>query len=89
VVDVLAGDFPDLCDPVVAGIIRKHVYIHARTQGVLEVILDDPFTANWRLLGQAGRVSVACWRLNLSDADQERQNRLNAALDALSTTEDA
>lgn len=83
VVDVLAGDFPDLADPMIAGIIRKHVYTYTRVKDRLEVILDEPFVASWRLIGHTGRVQVACYRLHRTDADLARAERLNAALDAL------
>jgi hypothetical protein len=88
VADALAGDFPDLRDPVVAGIVRKHVYAHARTGRGLEVILDSPVAANWRLVSpRDARIRVACWKQNPSDADRERIERLNSALDALVSTE--
>lgn len=88
VVHVLASDFPDLRDPVVAAIVKKAIYINARGQGRVstEVIVDDPFTANWRLIPaphDRGRVHLACWRRTRTDADAERWARLNAALDAL------
>lgn len=91
VLDVLAGDFPDLRDPHVAALVRKRVYLNARVPGHLEVILDDPGRANWRLVGAAAdrrRVHLGCWKLNRTNADRERLDRLNAALDALDTKED-
>jgi hypothetical protein len=83
VVDVLTGDFPDLRDPVIAAIVRKHVYRYTRARGRLEVILDSPFLANWRLVNRDGRVQVACCRQSPAAADHERAERLNSALDAL------
>lgn len=88
VLHVLASDFPDLRDPVVAGIVKKAVYVNARgfDRVGFEVIVDDPFTANWRLIPaphDRARVHLACWRKNRTEDDAERWARLNAALDAL------
>jgi len=83
VVNLLAREFPDLGEEVAAGIVRKYVYASARAGDGAEVILDNPFTANWRLVLRDRRIRVSCWRLNPSAADRERQKRLNAALDAL------
>jgi hypothetical protein len=91
VIAALLDDFPDLLDPAIAGMVRKAVLANARTQSGLEVILDDPRRANWKLVAAAGdrsRVHVGCWRLNLTDADRERKERLNAVLDAISTTKE-
>ena len=87
VIDVLRSDFPDLNDPMIASIVRKHIYAHAHTPGGgLEIIVDDPYFANWRLVplwhGQ-GRVRLACWRVPTPASDQERERRLNAALNAI------
>lgn len=87
IVETLAGEFPDLRDPVVADVVRVHVAHFARTGAWLEVILDDPYFANWRRVRHDGRLRVGCWRLNPSQADQEREQRVNAALDALSSEE--
>lgn len=56
VIAALASDFPDLRDPMIAGIIRKAVYVNARGSSRVgfEVIVDDPFTANWRLVARGG-----------------------------------
>lgn len=83
VIDALAGDFPDLRDPMVADAVRKAIYANARTRCGLEVIVDDPFASNWRLIPEFGRsatVRLACWRLYPCEADHERMCRLNAAL---------
>lgn len=89
VIGVLAGDFPDLNDPVIAGIVRKYVssYAEAQDRGRhLEVIVDDPMFARWRLTGnrdKPGQVRLGCWYMNPSSEIREQQERLNAALDAL------
>ena len=88
VIDILSGDFPDLHDPIVADVIRKQVYANAHIGCGIQVIVDDPFTANWRLIPaqhDRRRVHLACWRRNHTEADSERRARLNQALDALST----
>lgn len=89
VIETLAGDFPDLRDPVIADIVRGHIYRHASDPGgFLEVIVDDPISARWRLTGyrnEPGRVRLACWRQNLTEDDTEREQRLNAALRAIGT----
>jgi hypothetical protein len=85
VVEALVGDFPDLQDPIVASIVRQHVYSYVRSKTRLEVILDDLYFANWRLVGHDGHVRVACWRQNPIAAERERAERLNAALDSLSS----
>jgi hypothetical protein len=91
VVRLLAADFPDLQDPVVADIVRGHIYRHASDPGgFLEVIVDDPISARWRLVAapgrsQQGRVRLACRRLNPREADLEREERLNAALQTIQT----
>jgi hypothetical protein len=95
VVDVLREDFPDLCHPDVASLVRKHVYLYvraertARTPQRLEVILDDPIRAKWRLVNRDGRLRVACWRVEVPDADQELADRVNAALNALGVGSDS
>src|ERR1035438_8404159 len=86
VVDALAGDFPGLRDPITAEIVREHVSANVRRQCLIEVIVDDPRRANWRLVRaphDRRRVHLGCWKLNRTDADSERWARLNTALDAL------
>jgi len=86
VIDVLAEDFPGLRDPVTASIVREHVYANVRRQCLIEVIVDDPGRANWRLVAaphDRRRVHLGCWKLHRTEADSERWARLNAALDAL------
>jgi hypothetical protein len=86
VIAVLCDDFPDLRDPVTAEIVRKHIWLAHTGVRSLEVIMDDPISANWRLVRaphDRRRVHLACWKLNRTEADSERWARLNAALDAL------
>ena len=86
VIDLLAGDFPDLRDPVTADIVRGHIYAHAETPGRMEVIVDNPVNARWRLTGDRdnpGRVRLGCWHVDPSEAVREREQRLNAALRAI------
>ena len=88
VIAVLLDDFPDLRDPAIAGMVRNAVLRNARTQSGLEIIVDDPRRANWKLVAAArdrSRVRLGCWRVNLTDADRERLERLNAALDVIGT----
>ena len=90
VVDALAGDFPGLRDPVTAGIVRKHVYLNAQGGGILgEIIVDNPTSANWRLVRdprRPGRVKLRCWRPSLTVRDHEVLERLNTALRQLGAT---
>lgn len=88
VISILAGDFPDLRNEITAEIVRKHIYAytHDTGHGGCEIIIDNPATANWRLVANrddSGRVSLACWRYHPTEADYQRLDRLNAALDAL------
>jgi hypothetical protein len=88
VIDALSGDFPDLRDPVVADLVRKYIYAYARTGHPLEIIVDNPISARWRLVGDgnhSGRVRLACWRTNLGEDDIEQEQRLNEALRAIGT----
>ena len=82
VIDTLAGDFPDLNDPIMADTVRTCMRAYMHT-GHLEVIMDDPISAQWRLIGHRGRVQLACWRQTLTEDDQERLDRINEALQAL------
>jgi hypothetical protein len=86
VIETLASDFPDLRDPVVADIVREHIYTHAATGRGLEVIVDNPVSARWRLVdnhADPGRVTIGCWRVKPSPGDREREQRLQAALRAI------
>ena len=89
VLHVLASDFPDLRDPEVAAIIRKAIWTHAHAPGHvgIQIIVDNPVNANWKLVPDKvnpGRVRLRCWKQNpIPAAAQERQDRLNEALQAL------
>lgn len=84
VLRALVGDFPQLRDFTVANVVRRNLYAHHHTNRGrgLEIIVDNPISANWRLIAapKPGRVQLACWRTNLTGADQERLDRLNEAL---------
>lgn len=92
VMNLLHAEFPDLL--VGNGfILDQHGYVscrimeHARRPDpTLEVTLDHPLVANWRLLAeprQPGRVRVGCFRVHLSPQEAEREGRVNAALAAI------
>ena len=89
VIRVLAPEFPDLEDVVIASIVRRRIRTHAETPGRLEVIVDNPVNANWKLVADRdhpGRVRIGCWHIPpLSDSVRERQERINAALAAIGT----
>ena len=88
VVEVLARHFPDLRLDGFAGHVRKWIYIQQRTSGPLEVILDSPVRANWRLVphgnGRRG-LRVGCWRPQPTDTDLDRERVINEALTRLDT----
>lgn len=85
VIGILAADFPDLTKPHVAATVREAICDHQRARLGMEVIIDTPVSANWRLTGDCatGRVRLGCWRQHASHADRERQERLNTALEAI------
>jgi hypothetical protein len=87
VIGALAADFPDLNDHMIAGIVRSHICTYLRMpQGHLEVIIDNPINARWRIVGyrdKPGRVRLGCWHHNPSSEVRARLDRLNAALDAI------
>ena len=89
VIDLLTADFPDLRDPVTADIVRERVTAHAANPGgFLEVIIDDPYSARWRLVAapgkaQRGRVRLTCRKPYPTQDDWDRELRLNEALQAL------
>ena len=83
VVDVLAKEFPNLADAGTAEVVRDEVARHAVEPGrAFECTLDDLTVANWRLRPHrvAPRVRVACHRLNPSESDIDREQRINEAL---------
>jgi hypothetical protein len=84
--DTLSQEFPALRQDMLAGLVHKMVYNNALTLCGIELIVDDPISANWRLTPAAHdrrRVRIGCWRVSPSPEDAERERRLNAALDAL------
>ncbi|MFG2001619.1 hypothetical protein ACGFNU_20955 [Spirillospora sp. NPDC048911] len=88
VLRVLAEEFPtEMGSPVTTQIISDAVARQA-DQGSehFEVIIDDPILANWRLKADRQdprRVRLACCRLRVSLADQEREKRINTVLAAI------
>lgn len=83
VIGVLARDFPDLLTkPEVAAVVREQIHAHLVTRCGMEVIVDNPYLANWRLVGdrETGRVRLGCWKLNLNEYDRARFERLNGML---------
>lgn len=87
VVDVLSREFADLTDETTAEIVSEAVRrYHLDPNTGLEVIVDSPYSANWRLRPDRehpGRVRLACYRFNRSPQDEEREDRLNEALRAI------
>lgn len=70
-----------------AELIHDRVRHHALTHGAtLEVIVDSPTFAYWRLRthrNKPGRVRIACYRLPINEADREREDRINQQLEAV------
>lgn len=88
VVRILTEDFPGLrADETTRTFIGCAVERHAlNPTDVLEVIVDSAYLANWRLKADRNdsrRVRLACFRLNPTDADNERERRINTALAAI------
>jgi hypothetical protein len=86
VVKVLCEHTPFLRSPMDATIVAEIVDRKVNEpKGVLEVIVDDPVSANWRLRarGDNKRVRLVCYRLNRRPADYEMERAVNDALDAL------
>ena len=86
VVGALTEEFPDLDDPMTAKIVRDEVVRHVNEPGrAFECVLDDLALANWRLRPNrtSPRVRVACYHLNPSNADLDRERQINHALDGL------
>lgn len=85
VLGVLAQEFPQMNNAspdrdVVHRAISRHATTPTRE---LEVIVDSPGVANWRLRTHpqhADRVRLACYRPELTEADQAREHRINTAL---------
>jgi len=67
-------------------IIRRLVSRQAANPDVMFEVIIDMHLANWRLVpdGSRGRVRLACYRLPpQTEADAERERRVNAALRAI------
>ena len=88
VMRVLSEDFPGLADETTRSIVEEAVERHAlNPKDTLEVIVDNPTLANWRLKADRNdpcRVRLSCYRFNETDSDRERVQRINTALAALS-----
>jgi hypothetical protein len=87
VIHTLVSEFSNLTDPTTAVIVREAVARHAnQPDTAFECIIDDPILANWRLRPhreQPSRVRVACYRLNPTQADNDREQRVNHALNLI------
>ncbi|WP_433358817.1 hypothetical protein [Streptosporangium sp. CA-115845] len=87
VVAALAKEFPDLREPATADLVTTAITEHVLTPGPqLEIILDSGYVANWWLHADPAdpaRVRLGCHRHPPIEADQQREARLNALLDAL------
>jgi hypothetical protein len=87
VIRVLSEDFPDLNDETTRTIVRDAIERHVLSPtDMLEVIVDSPYSANWRLKADRNdiqRVRLSCYRMDPSDADRERERRINTALAAI------
>lgn len=87
VVEVLVPEFPDLEDAGVAGIVERAVAAHRRSPDrTLEVILDSPLAANWRLRAATdgtATVRLSSYAYVSSEASTRKALRVNAALAAI------
>ena len=88
VVQVLREHFPDLTDPDVAEITYHAISQQMRDpQASFEFIVDDPFSAKWRLKAKPGRdhgrVRLRCYRYNRRQSDNDLEDAVNDALRAL------
>ena len=88
VVGVLREHFPDLTDPDVAEILTHSIIQQTRDpQPGFEFIVDDPYSARWRLKAKPGRdlgrVRLRCHRVNRRQSDDDLQDAVNTALEAL------
>lgn len=89
VVEVLRKHFPDLADPVTAGIIEEANERQACDQrDSFEFIVDDPGSANWRLKARSKDrrwVYLACYRMTERESDVQLVHTVNTALSVLET----
>lgn len=87
VIDTLVPEFSDLADPTTAAVVREAILRYTDAPDMpFECIIDNPALANWRLRphrDQRARVRVACYRATPTPTDNEREQRLNEALDML------
>jgi hypothetical protein len=87
VVELLRPHFPDLADPVVAGLAEDAIRRHREApQDPFEFIVDNPVSAKWRLKAYGRdrrRVLLACYRVHPSEADAALSWAVNEALQAL------
>lgn len=84
VAEVLAPEFPRLDDADTNAAIRAAIIHHAeRPHPAFEYIIDAPVLANWRLRADPshpGRVRLACYRPHPTEADLQRESRVNQQL---------
>ena len=88
VVEVLRAHFPDLNDSDVAEVTYNAINQQLRDpQDSFEFIVDDPFSAKWRLKAKAGRdcgrVRLRCYRYSRRQSDNDLEDAVNEALQAL------
>lgn len=88
VVRVLRSHFPDVADPVTSEIITKAVTANAANpRASFECIVGDPIWAHWRLKAKPGRdqgrVRLRNCRWDRRPADDDLEDAVNAALEAL------
>ena len=88
VVEVLRAHFPDLADPDVAEVTYHAINQQMRNpRDSFEFIVDDPFSAKWRLKAKSGRdrgrVRLRCYRYNRRQSDNDLEDTVNDALQAL------
>jgi hypothetical protein len=91
VVRVLREHFPDLADPDIAEVAAHSIEEQeCRPRASFEFIVDDPFSANWRLKAKPGRdsrhVRLRCYRVNRRQSDDDLEDAVNGALQALETS---
>jgi hypothetical protein len=88
VVRVLREHFPDLADPDVAEVTYHAINQQMRDpRDSFEFIVDDPFSAKWRLKAKPGRdrrhIRLRCYRYNRRQSDNDLEDAVNDALAAL------
>jgi hypothetical protein len=87
VVRTLVDDFPSLANSLTADVVRDAVERqHRQPAPMFECIVDHPTLSNWKLVprrDEPSRVRLTCFRLHLTTDDQDREQRINQALDQL------